>query len=265
MTKRSLSRVAIALCAITVMTAARPASASEFVDALQLMMAQLRAESVRDARTIKAEYGRLVETAAFANRGDLEAALELEELARIPDHTEPLNIVLRLDGAHPIAEKDLRNQELYLGARPATLGLLYEIASRVTSGPIEITSLVRHLDYQRALRATNGNARTDVPTHAMGLAFDIALVNTPLERVYEIRDVLREMREAGLLYFIGESQQLVFHVVPRAAWMTLFDQLQFARTLAPAPPAPPAPDISQLMRREIPTPPVFELPWWYRG
>ena len=264
MTKRAVSRVATAVCAITVMTAARPVHASEFVDALQVMMAQLRAESVRDARTIKAEYGRLVETASFANRADLEAALELEELARIPDHTAPLNIVLRLDGAHPIAEKDLHNQELYLGARPATLGLLYEIASRVTSGPIEITSLVRHLDYQRALGQTNGNARTDVPTHAMGLAFDIALVNTPIERVYELRDVLRGMRDAGLLYFIGESQQLVFHVVPRHAWMAYYAELQWLREIAPAPPAPPAPDISQLMRREIPTPFSCHLPWWFR-
>jgi hypothetical protein len=51
----------------------------------------------------------------------------------------------------------------------------------------------------------------------MGLAFDIALVNTPLETVYEIRDVLRAMRDAGDLLFIGERRQLVFHVVPHPA------------------------------------------------
>ena len=244
------------------MLAPRPVAASEFVDALQSMMAQLRSQSQRDAREIRSEYAPLVRT-AFMDRADLEAALQLDELALIRDHAEPINIVLRLDGANPIAEKDLRNQDLYLGARPATLGLLYEIAGRVTSGPIEITSLVRHLEYQRALRETNGNARTDVPTHAMGLAFDIALVNTPLERVYEIRDVLRDMRDAGLLYFIGESQQLVFHVVPRPMWLAYYDALQWTRGVVPPPAAPPAPDISQLMRREIPKPQRVALPWWF--
>jgi hypothetical protein len=50
--------------------------------------------------------------------------------------------------------------------------------------------------------------------HTMGLAFDIALVNTPLETVYEIRDVLQRMRDAREILFIGERKQLVFHVVP---------------------------------------------------
>jgi hypothetical protein len=253
---RTFPRAAAAVFACAAILAPRPVAASEFVDALQSMMAQLRSESQRDARDIKSEYAPLVRT-AFADREDLEAALELDELALIRDHAEPINIVLRLDGANPIAEKDLRNQDLYLGARPATLGLLYQIAGQVKSGPIEITSLVRHLEYQRALRETNGNARTEVPTHAMGLAFDIALVNTPLERVYEIRDVLRGMRDAGLLYFIGESQQLVFHVVPRPMWLDYYEALQWASTVAPMPAAPAAPDIAALMEREIPPPPVF--------
>ena len=36
----------------------------------------------------------------------------------------------------------------------------WEIASRVTSGPLEITSLVRHGEYQDSLRSTNANANT---------------------------------------------------------------------------------------------------------
>jgi hypothetical protein len=122
---------------------------------------------------------------------------------------------------------------------------------------------VRHLDYQRALGQTNGNARTDVPTHAMGLAFDIALVNTPLDRVYEIRDVLRGMRDAGLLYFIGESRQLVFHVVPRQIWVGYYDAVQWALSVAPPAAAPPAPDIAAIMRRPIPAPERVDLPDWY--
>lgn len=256
MTKRLYSRLAIALCLVAVPSMARPAAADNawFVDALQSMMADLRPLSRTDAQTIKAEYRPLVRSAMFVNRGDLEAALETEELELLPDHTEALNIQLRLDGANPIAEKDLANQALYLGARPATLGLLYAIAERVESGPIEITSLVRHHQYQRALGATNGNARTEVPTHAMGLAFDIALVNTPLTRAYEIRDVLRRLRSEGMLYFIGESQQLVFHVVPTREALGYFEALQWAKAVA-SPLAPlPVPDIAALMQRPIPPP-----------
>ena len=260
MHKRLLPRVAAALCLIAALVSPRAVQANEFVASLHSMMAELRPQSMQDARTIKAQYEPMMDSAMFMNRGDLEAALELDELALVPDHPEQLNIVLRLDGANPIAEKDLRNQELYLGARPATLALLYEIASRVTSGPIEITSLVRHLDYQRALAGSNGNARTEVPTHAMGLAFDIALVNTPLDRVYEIRDVLREMRGAGLLYFIGESQQLVFHVVPRPMWLGYYEERRWVELVSPAPPPPSsvAPDITALMSRPIPSPSLWQ-------
>jgi hypothetical protein len=108
----------------------------------------------------------------------------------------------------------LEHQVSYIAGRPATIGCLLDVASRVKSGPLEITSLVRHSEYQGALRATNANATTAVPMHTMGLAFDIALVNTPLATVHEIRDVLERMRDAGELLFIGERRQLVFHVVP---------------------------------------------------
>lgn len=262
MIKRLRPRLATAVAIVLAPFAATPASANAFVDALQSMMADMRSESLRDARTIKSAYGPMVASAMFANRAAMEAALDTEELALVPGHTGPLNISLRLNGRHPIAEKDLDNQAMYLGARPAALGLLYEIAARVESGPIEITSLVRHLQYQRALGASNGNARTGVPTHAMGMAFDIALVNTPIARVYEIRDVLREMRDAGLLYFIGETQQLVFHVVPRPRWLGYYDALHWATLYAPLAAPLPAPTAAGLMRREIPPPPVVELSWW---
>jgi hypothetical protein len=47
------------------------------------------------------------------------------------------------------------------------------------------------------------------------LAFDISVLNVPLRPTRELRDVLREMRDAGDLFFVAQTQQLVFHVVPR--------------------------------------------------
>ena len=257
----------IALAAALAAGYAAPASADPeaFYDALQSMMSELGAHSRRDARPIKAAYRPLVRSQAFAKRPHLQAAIDAHEVALLPDHIDPLNISLRLDGRSPIGEKDLANQATYLGARPAALGLLYAIAARVTSGPIEVTSLVRHLQYQRALASSNGNANTEVPTHAMGLAVDIALINTPLARAYELRDVLREMRDAGSLYFIGESRQLVFHVVPTRAWLGYYEALHFAKTNLTAPAPLPVPDVSTLVRREIPPPTSIEMSWWERA
>jgi hypothetical protein len=48
----------------------------------------------------------------------------------------------------------------------------------------------------------------------MGLAFDISILNVPMASAREIRDVLRRMRDDGELFFIAETRQLVFHVVP---------------------------------------------------
>ena len=44
------------------------------------------------------------------------------------------------------------------------------------------------MPHHYSLRSTNPNAITSVPMHTMGLAVDIALVNTPLATIYEIRE-----------------------------------------------------------------------------
>jgi hypothetical protein len=124
------------------------------------------------------------------------------------------NIHLRLTGRHPIGEMDVPHQDLYVAARPEAIGCLLDVASRVRSNALEVTSLVRHHAYQRRLVRRNVNARTAAPTHVIGMAFDISILNTPLSTAAEIRDVLRDMAAAGDLFFVAEQRQLVFHVVP---------------------------------------------------
>lgn len=177
-------------------------------------MVELRPQSVRASKTIRQAYQAHGELLVLDRYADLEGALVNGGLAPLPANPLRFNVMPRLDGPFPIGEKDLANQVNYIAARPATIGALLDIASRVKSGPVEVTSLVRHTEYQGALRATNKNAITSVPMHTMGLAIDIALVNTRLDTVYEIRDVLAQMRDAGEILFIGERRQLVFHVVP---------------------------------------------------
>jgi hypothetical protein len=177
------------------------------------MMVALGPESARDGRLIQQLYKPHLNLLVLDNYDALEVAHWNGGIAPLPDPSR-FNLAPRVAGHSPIGEKDLPNQVSYVAARPATIGVLLDIASRVKSGPLEVTSMVRHTEYQGALRATNVNANTAVPMHTMGLAVDIALVNTPLETVYEIRDVLREMRKAGEILFVGERRQLVFHVVP---------------------------------------------------
>ncbi len=201
-----------------------------FIKALDRMMVSLGPESARDSRRIKDAYRSHLDLLVLDGYSELEGALWNGGLAPLPDDTVRFNVRPRVMGPSPIGEKDLANQKSYIAARPATIGALLEVASRVKSGPLEVTSLVRHTEYQGALRSTNGNATTSVPMHTMGLAFDIALVNTPIETVYEIRDVLRRMRDAGDLLFIGERKQLVFHVVPHPSRLGHFTNV-YARAL----------------------------------
>jgi len=224
MTQRLAPFRVLAAAALLVAAAARPASADSIAHAQKLdrMMVALASRSARDAAMIKRLYRPHLRLLLLNAYPDLEGALATGGLAPLPDDPARFNLAPRLDGPHPIGEKDLDNQVNYLAARPAAIGALIVVASRVRSGPVEITSLVRHGGYQAVLKTTNGNASTSVPMHTMGLAFDIALVNAPMARVQEIRRVLEDMRAAGDVLFIGERQQLVFHVVPHPSRLGYF-------------------------------------------
>ncbi|HEX6322223.1 MAG TPA: DUF5715 family protein [Vicinamibacterales bacterium] len=195
------------------------------------MLSGMRRASRRDALRIKDAYRPLMRSATFRDRDHLQRAFESGDLVTLPA-PERVGIQPRTTGRSVIGGLDLEHQELYLTARPATMGMLLEIARRVQSGPIEVTSLVRSAAYQRALLGRNANASTDVPTHAMGYAVDIGLLFTPLETARELRDVLEEMRADGKIYFIGERAQLTFHVVPVPSRRAGFERAYTAGLLA---------------------------------
>jgi hypothetical protein len=221
--------------AALVLLGALPAAAapSRFVQALDSMMVSLGAESARAGAQIRRAYQEHLDFLMLEGYLDIEGALDNGGLVPLPADALRFNLMPRLEGPHPIGEKDLGNQSSYIAARPATMGMLIEIASQVKSGPIEITSLVRHGEYQESLRTTNANANTSVPMHTMGLAVDIALVNTPLKTAYEVRDVLRRMQRNGDILFIGERRQLVFHVVPHPSRLGYFTDVYIRKVGLP--------------------------------
>ena len=253
-------------CSVLVIVFTSPVRAGSMsnISALDQMMSALAPASARAAAQIKDVYRDHLDLLFLPEYGDLQGALMTGGLALLPERPVRFNLAPRLDGLHPIGEKDLTNQTTYLAARPATIGALLEVARRVRSGPVEITSLVRHGGYQEALSVTNANATTPVPMHAMGLAFDIGLINTPLSTVYEIRNVLRRMQQAGDIFFIGERRQLVFHVVPHPSRLGYFADM-YTRALG-APPASQtavvvAPAPPQRRKRSLHPAVVSEIVW----
>lgn len=213
------------LVSLPAVAGAAETQGQKFIRALDRMMIQLGPQSARASKQIREAYRAHLDLLVLDEYADLETALRNGGLAPLPHDRLRFNVTPRLEGPSPIGEKDQDHQVSYIAARPATIGALLDIASRVKSGPVEVTSLVRHTEYQGELGSTNPNAKTAVPMHTMGLAFDIALVNTPLETVKEIRDVLIQMRDAGEILFIGERRQLVFHVVPHPSRLGHFHQV----------------------------------------
>jgi len=197
---------------------------ADYLLSVTAMVTEQAARSAHDAALMRASYGPYIEPLALDDYAQIQEGLATGGLVPLPLDSR-FNVRVRLEGSNPIGEKDIVHQLSYVAARPATIGCLMDVASRVKSGPIEVTSLVRHLEYQQQLRSTNLNATTDVPTHALGLAFDIAMVNTPLPTVLEIRDVLRKMSDAGDILVIVERQQLVFHVVPQPSRLGWYSEV----------------------------------------
>ena len=204
---------------------------NNYLKAIDRMMVQLGPQNTRVSKVVREQYRAYLDLLVLHQFDAVEDALYSGGLVPLPQ-PELFNLKVRTDGPAPIAEKDLTNQASYIAARPATIGALLDIASRVESGSLEITSMVRHTEYQDALRATNSNATTAVPMHTMGLAFDIALLNTPLATIYEIRDVLQKMQKDGEILFIGERRQLVFHVVPHPSRLGYFTDVYAAAMAA---------------------------------
>jgi hypothetical protein len=206
----------VLLCLLSA-TAARAGRVSQvqFLSVVDQMVTEWAPRSAHAAASIREEYRPFVELLGLDRFEDIETGLATQGLVPLPQDAARFNIIVRRAGANPIGEKDLARQDSYVSGRAATIGCLLDVASRIKSGPIEVTSLVRHLEYQHELGATNANAMTDVPTHALGIAFDIAMVNTPLATVLELRDVLKQMSDAGDVLVIAEREQLVFHVVPQ--------------------------------------------------
>lgn len=158
----------------------------------------------------------------------LQAAWKNGRIKTLPNASAKLGVNIRTTSKSPIAERDLKNRQWYMGSEPATLGCLLYIAYelRQLQGnafvPLETNSLVRHLKYQDALGGRNTNARTQLPTHALGKAFDLPRTNLNRQQERDLTFILEDLESLGLLGWILEGAQRTIHVVPNPEYQGFF-------------------------------------------
>jgi len=113
------------------------------------------------------------------------------KLVKAFDNPDVFGFRLYKSGPEAIAEKELEDPELFLHASPAAIGVLTYIAFETrrlheamgstgeTFVPLEVTSLVRTLEYQEQLDGLTPNARTIFPIHCTGQVFDVSYLHLP--------------------------------------------------------------------------------------
>ncbi|MFZ2149994.1 MAG: transglycosylase SLT domain-containing protein [Minisyncoccia bacterium] len=159
----------------------------------------------------------------------------LEPLFEEPDY---FGFKLRTSGNGPIAEKDLENQELYLQNSPAAHGALLTVAFETRRlhvklypkeefVPLDVTSLVRHLEYQELLKKGKiVNARTAFPTHTSGQVFDVSYLYLPKGERRCLTFILEDLEHYGYLSFIEEvTGSRTFHVTVSPSSRQFFSQV----------------------------------------
>ena len=245
---------------------AAAAPADPHVERLRALMREHGADTRAHAEAVREAYEAEIPALVLPDRDALRAAHDAGDVMPLPGGTAAFGVAPRLRGPHQIAELDPAHQALYVAARPEVVGLLLDLGSRLPSGTLDVTSLVRHAAYQRSLAARNPNAQTGVPTHAMGLAVDISVLHLPATRARALGDLLRQMAARGELHYAAEQRQLVFHVVPAAArrahFRDLAHSLAAASSLSGIRPwpsllaTPPPPPTWQVVPRTVPP-----MPW----
>jgi len=219
----------------------RPASArSGFVPTLTKILAGLKKTYAGAMDLIKSIYRPKEEELAIRDFDQLvsmtKPVLDNEknvvreaELVQIPDPAR-YHIRLRLTGRDRIgeADRDPSHQVYYTYTRRYVAGALVELGSGLTHAKLDIPGVTRTYVFQRDLIHKIGlkAAVTDFPSHAMAIAADIGLINTPLPDVEEIVKRVDVMRSEGKIMVNPEAfQSKCLHIVPTPEYQPYFEQL----------------------------------------
>lgn len=164
----------------------------------------------------------------FKNLAALKKAKKDGDLEGVANGLDGCKLLLK--GKNPIAEKDLKNQSSYAVLKPTANSVLHAMCETwgELGGSVEpyVTSLSRTIAYQKALKKSNSNARTALPMHTTGLAFDLwkfaeykkgkkgglVAVNYTAAEVRDILFVLKEFEQIGYISFT-DTEPGCWHVV----------------------------------------------------
>jgi hypothetical protein len=148
---------------------------------------------------------------------------EAEGLERIENERELSNrIAHKLLVPIPVSAALTINQDLPLHhryCRPWTARFLADLALAhvaVFHGPLEVSSAVRTVEYQKRLIGVNGNAAAAegqiVSPHLTGATIDIAKSAMSMREIGWMRSWLTPLQKAGLIDVEEEFQQACFHI-----------------------------------------------------
>ena len=174
---------------------------------------------------------------ALRNLGDLDAQLG-ERFVPLPEIAKAFGVRVRVTGDSPIGETDLTNQEKYIAAEHSTIGCLLFVAEQLEElqgqryTGFETNNMVTHL----AIEGTkNPHGDVELPMHAFGWAFDIPLEGLSHDEIRDMKFILTDLRQAGLLTFVeeGRGKHAAFHIVRHPDHAEWFEQFYWQAVATP--------------------------------
>jgi hypothetical protein len=151
------------------------------------------------------------------DKTDAEGLERIEDDADLADHITRGELV-----PVPVSPKLAINQSLPEArryCRPWTASFLTDLArahAAVFHSPLEVSSAVRTVEYQKQLMATNGNAAAAegdvVSPHMTGATIDIAKQGLNRQQLGWLRRWLLPLQQAGKIDVEEEFHQACFHI-----------------------------------------------------
>ncbi len=126
--------------------------------------------------------------------------------------------------------------------RPWTARFLADLArahDAVFHHPLEVSSAVRTVDYQKRLMGVNGNAAPAegdvVSPHVTGATIDIAKGGLTQREIYWMRGRLLALQKEGKLDVEEEFQQACFHITVYKSYLSTHGTRRARQTVTPTP------------------------------
>ena len=189
--------------------------------------AVIEAASLRKARTVmppplRGSYESLVRQNEKSEADNLERIEDDDDLADRITHKMlvpvPVSAALTVNGNLPVNRRY---------CRPWTATFLTDLArthNAAFHGPLEVSSAVRTVAYQKQLMRSNGNATAaegDVASpHLTGATIDIAKLGLSRQEIGWMRAWLLPLEQAGKIDVEEEFRQACFHITVYKSYVT---------------------------------------------